>query len=156
MSSGFFGIGLGEIAFLMILAVLMFGPEKLPEFARKAARVVKWVKDIANNTTNTLRTELGPGYEDLTLQDLNPKVFVQKHLLNDLQDELSSVRNELDDVKNVISGAKTESSTLLTDVKQTVTNAGKSLDKAQETLDQVTTEVEIAAAATTPFDPEST
>lgn len=46
-----------EIGVLIILGVLIFGPEKLPEFARKAARVTHYLKNIANSTRDqsTLR-----------------------------------------------------------------------------------------------------
>ena len=57
--------GPAEIAVLIIIAVLMFGPDKLPEMARKAARVYHYLKNIANNTRDQLRSELGPQFADL-------------------------------------------------------------------------------------------
>ena len=68
-----FNIDASELILLLILGVVMFGPEKLPMFARKAARVFVAVRNIANNAQTQLREELGPEYSDLKLEDLNPK-----------------------------------------------------------------------------------
>lgn len=94
-----FDIGAGEIMALIVLAVIMFGPDKIPGFARKAARVVRYLRGVANQATDQLKSELGPEYADLTLNDLNPKTFLQKHLLNDVQDDLDDIKAELTGVK---------------------------------------------------------
>ncbi len=65
-----------EIVILVILAVIIFGPEKLPGLARKAARVFNYVRNIANDAQGKLREELGPEFADLNLADLNPKSLV--------------------------------------------------------------------------------
>ena len=67
---------------LVLLAVLMFGPERIPPFARKAARVYKYLMNIATGAKDQLAGELGPEFKDLSLADLNPKTFISKHLLD--------------------------------------------------------------------------
>lgn len=89
-----------EIGVLLLLLVLMFGPEKVPEMARKAARVLHYLRGIANNTRDQLRSELGPEFADLDYRDLNPKVFVRKHLLDDMQDDIDSLRSDLSTVRS--------------------------------------------------------
>ncbi len=74
---------LSEIVVLAVLAVIIFGPEKLPEVARKAARVLNYLRTIANDARGQLRQELGPEFDDIHLSDLNPKNFVAKHMLGD-------------------------------------------------------------------------
>ncbi|QLQ16668.1 MAG: Sec-independent protein translocase subunit TatB [Micropruina sp.] len=61
-----------EIVVLLLLAIVIFGPEKLPELARKTARVLNYVRGIANDARGQLRQELGPEFADLKLSDLNP------------------------------------------------------------------------------------
>ncbi len=94
-----FGIGGGELVVLLVLGVIMFGPEKLPEISRKAARFIYAFKVIADQATEHLKEELGPEYADLTLADLNPKTFVKKQILADLEGDLDDIKKDLSNVK---------------------------------------------------------
>ncbi|MBK8461441.1 MAG: sec-independent translocase [Micropruina sp.] len=85
----------GEIILLIVLGIVIFGPEKLPDLARKAARVLQYVRRIANDAKGQLREELGPEFANLKASDLNPKAFIAKHLGTDVQDDLAYVTNEM-------------------------------------------------------------
>jgi len=75
-----FGIGGGEFVALILLALLLIGPDKLPQFSVNSARFIRKVRDLAQGATKDLRENLGPGYEDLKVTDLNPKNFISKHI----------------------------------------------------------------------------
>ncbi|RMB58435.1 sec-independent translocase [Tessaracoccus antarcticus] len=108
-----FGIDAIELILLIVLGVLLFGPEKLPEFSRKAARVVVAVRDIANNAQTQLRQELGPEYADLDIKDLNPKAFISKHmsaevaLIEETKRELRGARDTVKEAQASIKDAAT-------------------------------------------------
>ncbi len=85
---------------LVILAVVMFGPEKLPGIARKAGRIFRYLNGIANDAKGQLRAELGPEWDDIKLSDLNPKTFVQRHLLD--AGEVAAVRDAIAETKQVL------------------------------------------------------
>jgi len=91
---------------LVLLAVLMFGPEKIPPFARKAARVYKYLMNIASGAKDQLANELGPEFADLSLADLNPKTFISKHLLD--TEEISAFRETLADTKESLAETNRE------------------------------------------------
>jgi sec-independent protein translocase protein TatB len=76
----FFDFGAGELVGLAILAMVLVGPDKLPQFAVEAAKVVKKLRGLATTATNELKENLGPGFEDLKPADLNPKTFVKKQI----------------------------------------------------------------------------
>ena len=65
-----FGVGLPELAVICLVAVLVFGPDKLPEFARQAGRLARTMRTFAHQARDELREELGPEYADLNLRDL--------------------------------------------------------------------------------------
>lgn len=88
-------VNMTEIVVLGVLAVIIFGPEKLPELARKAARVLSFLRRVGSDARMQLREELGPEFDDLHLSDLNPKNFVARHLLSD--DEVDDLRQIRDD-----------------------------------------------------------
>lgn len=77
-----FDIGAGEFIALAIIALIVLGPEKLPRYAAEAARVLRRVRQVANEARADVRRELGPEFDDLSLRDLNPRTMVRKHLLD--------------------------------------------------------------------------
>lgn len=93
-----FGIGPLELVVIAIVAVLLFGPDRLPEFARTAGRLLRQVRQMVNTAQNDLRNELGPEFADLDVRDLNPRSFVRKHLLEGLDDDFDDkpVSNSMD------------------------------------------------------------
>jgi len=76
-----FGVGVPEIAVLLVVAVIVFGPDRLPDMARQAARMIHTLRGFARNAQNELRDELGPEYADLQLRDLDPRVAVRKQIM---------------------------------------------------------------------------
>jgi len=82
-----FGVGLPEFAVIAFVAVLVFGPDRLPDLARQAGQLVRRVKRMADNARDELRAELGPDYADLELRDLDPREIVRRHIAEALEDE---------------------------------------------------------------------
>lgn len=81
-----FDVGLAELAVIAFVAVLVFGPDKLPEMARQAGRFLRQVKRFAETTRDDLRSELGPEFADLELTDLDPRTALRKHILEAMEE----------------------------------------------------------------------
>ncbi len=79
-----FGLGWPEILALVVIALLVFGPDKLPQAASQAGKTLRQLRQMANNARADLESNLGPEFADFDPADLNPKNFVRKHLLDDL------------------------------------------------------------------------
>ncbi|MEV4008787.1 sec-independent translocase [Actinomadura sp. NPDC049753] len=77
-----FDVGLGEMAVLVVLALVIFG-DKLPQVAGQAGRMLRQFREMANSAKADLQEGLGPEFKDFDLNDLNPKTFVRKHLFED-------------------------------------------------------------------------
>lgn len=82
-----FGVGLPEFAVILIIGVLVFGPDKLPEFGRQAGRLVRQLRNLAQSAQTELRKELGPEYADLKLTDLDPRQAIRRHIMEALEDD---------------------------------------------------------------------
>jgi len=82
-----FGIGLPELLVIIVIAVVVFGPERLPEFARQAGRFVRALRNLTQTAQTQLREELGPEYADLRLADLDPRQAIRKHILEAMEDD---------------------------------------------------------------------
>ena len=83
----FENLGWGEIAVLLVLALFVFGPERLPTLAAEAGRGLRRVRTYVKGMTEDLKGELGPELGDVDLTSLNPRAFVAKHLLSDDEDD---------------------------------------------------------------------
>jgi TatA/E family protein of Tat protein translocase len=53
-----FGIGMSELIIILIIALILFGPKKLPELAGALGRAVAEFKKAVNETRNSLESEL--------------------------------------------------------------------------------------------------
>jgi sec-independent protein translocase protein TatB len=82
-----FGIGLPELAVIIVVAVIVFGPDRLPEFARQAGRMVRQLRQFANAARDDIRSELGPEFSDFELTDLDPRIAIRKLVLEAWVDE---------------------------------------------------------------------
>lgn len=106
-------IGALELVMLAILAVLIFGPDKLPKVIQDAARIIRKVRAFSDQAQQDIREELGPEFKDVTFEDLNPKTFIRKQLGSD-ELGLKEIRNSFDlrkeaaDVADAVNGPESE------------------------------------------------
>ena len=82
-----FGVGLPEFLVIFVVAILVFGPDRLPEFARQAGRFLRQVRQFTQAARDDLRSELGPEFADLELTDLDPRQLVRKHILEAMDED---------------------------------------------------------------------
>ena len=85
-----FGIGLPELMVLVVVAIVVFGPDRLPEFARQAGRLVRQVRTFTQAARDDIRSELGPEFADFELTDLDPRRAMRKYI-QDAWDESEDV-----------------------------------------------------------------
>ena len=97
-----------EFVLLLVIAIILFGPERLPDLARKAARLLRYLRAVAGNAQQQLSKELGPEFENLDFRDLNPRAFVQKHLLDNVEPIIADVKSEVADVGKTINSSPTD------------------------------------------------
>lgn len=53
----FFGIGAWEILLILLIALLVLGPQRLPEVGVRLARAVRWLRRFAGEVTGQFRQE---------------------------------------------------------------------------------------------------
>ena len=82
-----FDVGIGEMAVLAVLALVIFG-DKLPSVAAQAGRTLRQLRTMANSAKADLQAGLGPEFSDFDVADLNPRRFVTKHLFEGDEDPL--------------------------------------------------------------------
>ena len=85
---GLDNVGWAELAVLVVLALFVFGPERLPGMASEAGRGLRKLRLYVKGMTDDLKTELGPEVGDLDLASLHPRALIQKHLWDEPEDEV--------------------------------------------------------------------
>lgn len=83
----FLNLGPFEIVVLVIVGLIVFGPDKLPTLAKDAARMLRTLRDMAQGARTQLRDELGPEFGDLDLRSLNPRTAIQRAIFDDDDDD---------------------------------------------------------------------
>lgn len=82
-----FDVGIWEILVIGVVGIIVFGPDRLPEYARQAGRMMRQLRTFAQSAQDDLRKELGPEFSDLKLADLDPRTMIRKHVLEGLDGE---------------------------------------------------------------------
>ncbi|OIJ86781.1 sec-independent translocase [Streptomyces monashensis] len=85
-----------DLLVLGIMIILLFGPDKLPEVVQKVTGFLRKVRAFSEAAKEDVRSELGPEFKDLELEDLHPKTFVRKHLLDGDGLGIEEIRSALD------------------------------------------------------------
>jgi sec-independent protein translocase protein TatB len=87
-----FGIGVPEMFVIALVAMLVFGPDKLPDLARQAGKFVRTVRQMAENAKDDLGREMGEDFSGIELKDLDPRELVRKNFLEDLDEKPASTK----------------------------------------------------------------
>ncbi|GAA2227900.1 sec-independent translocase [Streptomyces nogalater] len=88
-------IGPLELVTIIVLAVLVFGPDKLPKVIQDVMRTIRKIREFSESAKQDIRDELGPEFKDFEFEDLNPKTFIRKQLDNE-ELGLKEIRNGFD------------------------------------------------------------
>ena len=82
-----FDLSITKILILAVLGLMIFGPEQLPRMAAQAGKALRDLRRMAENAKSDLTDSLGPDFKDFDFNDLNPKSFVRKHLIDGFDDD---------------------------------------------------------------------
>ncbi len=79
-----FDLSFLKLLVLGVIALVVFGPERLPGMAAQAGRMLRELRIMAEGAKSDLQDSLGADFGDFDIADLNPKHFVRKHLMDEL------------------------------------------------------------------------
>jgi len=102
-----FGIGGGELIFIIFIALMLFGSDKIPELARTIGKGMAQLK----NATNEIKSEIQKGAEEngihtsmkeLTSTFTDEVEKVKSNLNSNILPEVSEVKDDLDSLTGPI------------------------------------------------------
>jgi len=71
-----------EFILLIVVAVIVLGPERLPEYAAKLGRLVRQARAMAEGAKGQLREQMGPEFDDIDWKQYDPRRIVREALLD--------------------------------------------------------------------------
>jgi sec-independent protein translocase protein TatB len=115
-----FDLSLTKLLVLAVIALVVFGPHELPKIASQAGRALRDLRRIAEGAKADLREGLGPEFDDFDFQDLNPRRFVQKHLMDDLADSTQPLYDEFKGTSEAVLGGAAAGTAVATGARGTL------------------------------------
>jgi len=79
-----FDIGLLELFLVVVVGLLVLGPERLPEVVKSATRSINWIKKTVASTKEDISKNIGL---DEIYQDLRNEEIMKKNKTDDHQDK---------------------------------------------------------------------
>ena len=76
-----FGLSFEKLLIIMVVAVFIIGPQRLPEYAAKLARLVKWIKSYADVAKERVSKEMGPEFDDMDWKKLDPRQYDPRRII---------------------------------------------------------------------------
>ena len=78
-----FGLTFDKLLIIGIIALVLIGPDKLPAYGAKLARLVRSLRDLANGAKSRLREEMGPEFDEIDWRQLDPRQYDPRRIIRD-------------------------------------------------------------------------
>ncbi|MDO4606418.1 MAG: twin-arginine translocase TatA/TatE family subunit [Bowdeniella nasicola] len=72
-----------ELMVIIVLILIVVGPEKMPQAAAQLGRFVRQAKVMTLDAKKRLKEELGPDLQDLDLRSLDPRQYDPRRIVRD-------------------------------------------------------------------------
>lgn len=144
----------GELMILVFLALLLIGPEKLPQYAQQLAKLVRTLKEMMSGAKETLKDELGDDFEEL--QKFDPRQYDPRRIVRDALNDPAPARRSVPTSAPAQSAAGfTATSAAGTTLAGGAALAGAAVASQEDGTMEEVTEASAEPAAP-PFDDEAT
>ena len=72
-----------EFIALIVLAVVILGPERLPEYAAKLGRFVRQARAMAEGAKGQLREQMGPEFDEINWRQYDPRQYDPRRIVRE-------------------------------------------------------------------------
>lgn len=86
------GLTIDKIFVILVIALVLLGPERLPGYAKKLGELVRGLKRMAEGAKDRLRDEMGPDFDEVNWKQLDPRQYDPRRIIRDalLEDEATA------------------------------------------------------------------
>ena len=98
-----FGVGLPEVTVILILALIIFGPKKLPELGKQLGKTLKSLKIASNEFQNEIDKVISETDKNISKKELD-ELKVKNNISNQAETKvIEEKENNLNETKSNIS-----------------------------------------------------
>lgn len=86
---GMGGLTFEKLLIVLVIALVIVGPDKLPKYAQKLGEMVRGIKRMAEGAKDRLRDEMGSEFDEVDWKQLDPRQYDPRRIIRDalLEDE---------------------------------------------------------------------
>lgn len=89
----FMGINGTEMVILVVVALVVIGPKRLPEYAEKLRDFVRQMRRMAEGAKDNVRRDFGDDFNDVDWQKLDPRQYDPRRIVREaLVEEDAAIR----------------------------------------------------------------
>lgn len=77
------GLSFNKILIILVIAMFIIGPTRLPMYAKKLGEYVRMFKNFASGAKERLRDEMGPEFDQVDWQQLDPRQYDPRRIIRD-------------------------------------------------------------------------
>ena len=78
-----FDINGWEFVILVVAALLVIGPDRMPEYSAKLAKLVRQVRGMADTAKVQLREQMGPDFDDVDWKQYDPRQYDPRRIVRE-------------------------------------------------------------------------
>lgn len=79
----FGGLTIDKFLVILVIAIFLLGPERIPHYAAQLGRLVRSVRDMADGAKERLREEMGPDFDDVDWKKLDPRQYDPRRIIRE-------------------------------------------------------------------------
>lgn len=89
-----FGIGTPEVIGIVLITLLVYGPDRLPHMLKKVVGFLRQIKNVTDEVSNTVSKEIHRIEQSTEIKEARHLVEQNRNLLNESKAEIHTALNE--------------------------------------------------------------
>jgi len=78
-----FGLTPDKLIIIVVIAVFLIGPDRLPGYAAQLARMVRSLRRMADGAKDRMREEMGDDFDDVDWRKLDPRQYDPRRIIRE-------------------------------------------------------------------------
>jgi sec-independent protein translocase protein TatB len=154
----FMGINGTEMVILVVVALVVIGPKRLPEYAQKLRELVRQMRRMAEGAKDSVQRDFGDDFKDVDWQKLDPRQYDPRRIVREaLVEEDAAIRESKRRERSSLESSTTSDEADDQAASASAERSEASAMREKSPIERFQAQTELRDRSTTaPFDPEAT